>query len=463
VTAPISRESHESIFGPEYRVLTLGVISVMSIIAFEAMGVITAMPTAARDLDGLNLYAWGSTAVTAAALFATASGGGWADRRGPLPPLTAGLIGFMLGTVVCGIAPTMPVLLVGRGLQGLGFGAAMVAVYVVIGRAFPEHMRPRVFTGLSGAWVVPGIAGPLVAGWITEVFGWRWVFIGVLLLIVPVAAVLLPTLRSRHLDSLPGSGDDPIPGRKRAALLAAVGVVSLQAAGQLLDAVAIPLAIVGLAMLGYAMPQLLPAGTIHARRGLPTVVLTRGLFAGGFFGAEWFIPLMLVRERGLSSVLAGGALAGAAVGWFIGSWLQGRPTVRISRDRLVVIGAMFTTTGLAVSSLVALDAVPWELIVLTWSVGAFGMGMLYGSLGVLVLKLSPPKEQGINSAALQISDSLGVILATGLGGVIFATAHVGAGQDAGVYLAIFLTMAAIAVVGTAISPRVAPTREGVPA
>ena len=90
-------ETHDSIFGAEYRVLTIGVISVMSIIAFEAMGVITAMPTAARDLDGLDLYAWGSTAVMAASLFATAAAGGWADRKGPVPPLAAGLAGFMFG------------------------------------------------------------------------------------------------------------------------------------------------------------------------------------------------------------------------------------------------------------------------------------------------------------------------------------------------------------------------------
>jgi hypothetical protein len=81
---------------------------------------------------------------------------------------------------------------------------------------------------------------------------------------------------------------------------------------------------------------------------------------------------------------------------------------------------------------------------------------------VLVLKLSPTKEQGINSAALQIADSLGVILATGLGGVIFATTHVHAGQDSGVYLAIFLAMTAVTFVGAVISPRVAPTRAGVP-
>jgi len=82
---------------------------------------------------------------------------------------------------------------------------------------------------------------------------------------------------------------------------------------------------------------------------------------------------------------------------------------------------------------------------------------------VLVLQLSPPEKQGVNSAALQISDSLGVILATGLGGVIFATSHVRAGQDGGVYLTIFLIMTAIAVVGAVFSPRVATASAGHPA
>lgn len=445
-----------SIFSPEYSVLTLGVISVMTIVAFEAMGVITAMPTAARELDGISLYAWGSTAVTAAGLYAMAAAGGWADRRGPVPPLSAGLAAFVAGTLVCGFAPTMPVLLVGRGMQGLGFGAAIVAMYVVIGRAYPEHLRPRVFTALSGAWVVPGIAGPLVAGLITDSFGWRWVFFGVLILLIPVGAILIPRLRAMHVE--PDADADPAPGRKRLALLAAVGVVLLQVAGQRLDAVSLVLAPIALALMIYAVPRLLPKGTLTATRGLPTVVLIRGIFAGAFFGAEWFIPLMLVRERGLSSVYAGGALSGAAVGWFIGSWIQGRPTLSITRDRLVVVGAMCTTAGLALSTLVTLPWVPWQVIMVTWAIGSFGMGILYGSLGVLILQLSPPEQQGVNSAALQISDSLGVIVATGLGGVIFATSHVHAGQDGDVYLTIFLAMSAIAAVGTALAPRVAAGR-----
>lgn len=449
-----------SIFGAEYRVLTLGVISVMTIVAFEAMGVITAMPTAARELDGLSWYAWGSTAVTAAGLYAMAAAGGWADRRGPVPPLTAGLGAFVVGTLVCGFATSMPILLLGRAFQGLGFGAAIVALYVVIGRAYPEHLRPRVFTALSGAWVVPGIVGPLIAGLITDAFGWRWVFFGVLLLLVPVGAVLIPRLRAMHVEPDPDAA--PPPGRKRLALLAAVGVVLLQVSGQRLDVWSLFIAPVALILMAYAVPRLLPDGTLRARRGLPTVVLIRGVFAGSFFAVEWFVPLMLVSERGLSSVFAGASLSGAAVGWFLGSWLQGRPTLTVSRERLVVMGAAFTTAGLALSSFAALPVVPWQLIAVTWAIGSFGMGILYGSLGVLVLQLSPPDEQGVNSAALQISDSLGVIVATGIGGVIFATSHARAGQDAGVYLTIFLVMTAIAVVGTALAPRVVPGRRSRP-
>lgn len=449
-----------SIFGAEYRVLTLGVISVMTIVAFEAMGVITAMPTAAQELDGLSLYAWGSTAVTAAGLYSMAAAGGWADRRGPVPPLSAGLVAFVVGTLVCGFAPTMPVLLVGRAFQGLGFGAAIVALYVVIGRAYPDYMRPRVFTALSGAWVVPGIVGPLVAGLVTDAFGWRWVFFGVLILLLPVGAVLIPRLQAMHVA--PDLDAAPATGRKRLALLAAVGVVLLQVAGQRLDEWSLLLAPIAMLLLVYSVPRLLPNRTLRAGRGLPTVVLIRGVFAGSFFAAEWFIPLMLVNERGLSSVFAGGSLSAAAVGWFIGSWLQGRPNLAITRTRLVVLGASFTTAGLALSSLVAIEAVPWQLIAATWAIGSFGMGILYGSLGVLVLRLSPSEKQGVNSAALQISDSLGVVLATGLGGVIFATLHVRSGQDGGVYLIIFLAMTAIAVVGTVLAPRVAPSHSGVP-
>jgi MFS family permease len=452
MSAEVESGSTVSIFAPQYRGLTLGVVAIMTIAAFEGMGVITAMPAAAADLDGLPLYGWGLTAFAVASLFAMAAAGGWADRRGPIPPLATGLAIFAVGLAVAGVAPDMLVLLGGRGLQGLGFGAVIVALYVVIGKAYPEDLRPRVITALSGAWVVPGIAGPLVAGVVTESIGWRWVFFGVLILMAPVSLALLARLRSLHIT--PDVAPDDAGGRKRLALMAAVGVGLLQYSAQRLDWVGALLAVPALALLAFSVPRLLPAGTLQLRRGLPTVIAVRGIMAGAFFGAEWFVPLLLVNERGLTANLAGGALSGAAVGWFIGSWLQGRPSNTMPRHRLIEVGCLMTTVGIATSMVVIAPETPWWIVAFTWSIGAFGMGILYGSLGVLLLEYSLPEEQGVNSAALQISDSLGVIVCAGLGGVIFATGHDAAGQDALVYLTIFAVMVLLAAVGTAASPRV---------
>lgn len=444
----------ESIFAAGRRSLTLGVTAIITVAAFEAMGVMTSMPVAVRDLDGLSLYAWAFTSFVVTSLYAMVVAGEWTDRRGPLGPLLGGAALFAVGTLVAGVAPSMAWFLVGRAVQGLGSGAVIVAVYVVIGRGYPEAMRPRMFTALSGAWVLPGIVGPAVAGTVTDTVGWRWVFLGVLVLMVPIVAVLVPRLLALHLPGDPGSA--PQPGRKRRALLAAVGAGLLQYAGQRLDGWSIPLALLAVAMLAVSVPRLLPAGALRLARGMPTVVMERGLLAGAFFAAESFLPLMLVNERGLASAAAGITLSGAAVGWFLGSWYQGRPSTGRSRYALVRLGAALVAVGIALTPLVLIGSVPPAVSIVTWGIGAFGMGIVFGSLGVLLLELSPVAEQGVNSAALQVSDSLGSIAATGTAGVVFAAGHVAPGSDAGVYLVIFGLAAALAVLATAVAGRVRP-------
>jgi MFS family permease len=463
VTTPPPRTAGppgDSIFDAEHRTLTLGVVAVITVAAFEAMGVITAMPVTVRDLDGLSLYAWTFTAFVVTSLFAMVVAGESADRRGPVSPLMVGAGLFASGTLVAGLAPTMAWFLLGRAVQGLGSGAVIVAVYVVIGRGYPEHMRPRMFTALSGAWIVPGLLGPALAGTVTDTVGWRWVYIGVLVLMVPIVVTLVPRLVALHLPGDPGSR--PQPGRKRRALMAAVGTGLLQYAGQRLDRWSLLVVAAGLLLLALSVPRLLPAGALRLRRGLPTVVMERGFVAGAFFAAEAFIPLMLVNERGLSSAHAGLTISGTAVGWFLGSWYQGRPATKRSRPSLVRLGNLVVTIGIALTALVLIPAVPTAVSVVTWGTGAFGMGVAMASLGVLLLDLSPVPEQGANSAAFQVADSLGVVVATGAAGAVFAAGHVAPGRDAGVYLVIFAAATALAAFATALAGRVRP-RQRVPA
>jgi MFS family permease len=236
--------------------------------------------------------------------------------------------------------------------------------------------------------------------------------------------------------------------------VAGVGVAMLQYAGQRLDLVALPLFLAGAAMLAVGVPKLLPRGTFSARRGLPTTILMRGILAGSFFGAETFVPLMLIEERHMATALAGLTLTGAAVSWSVGSWIQGRPRTTLPRFRLIQVGTGLVAGGIALTSLALWPVLPPLVAGAGWAVGGLGMGMSMSSVNVVMLGLSSEAEQGFNSAALQVCDALGSIVFIGIGGAIFAGMHDRNSGNEQIFLLIFGLMAALAVAGAAIAPRV---------
>src|SRR6185369_6191461 len=128
-----------------------------------ALAVSTIMPIVAADLGSLELYGWVFSSFLLASLLGIAVVGGLIDRLGLIVPFIAGLGLFAVGLVICGLAPTMPILVVGRFIQGFGAGAIPPIAYVAIGRTMPDRLRPQMFALLATAWVVPGIVGPVLA------------------------------------------------------------------------------------------------------------------------------------------------------------------------------------------------------------------------------------------------------------------------------------------------------------
>jgi MFS family permease len=182
----------------------------------------------------------------------------------------------------------------------------------------------------------------------------------------------------------------------------------------------------------------------------------RGILAGAFFGAEAFIPLMLVNERALTPTLAGMTLTVSALAWTAGSWYQGRPDLRVPRPRLVQLGTTLVAVGTAGAALALWNVLPPAVAAAAWAFGGLGMGLAMTSVNVLMLELSPPAEQGANSAALQFSDVLFGVLTIALAGSIFAGMHTRPGADAAVFVLIFLLMCVLALVGAVLAPRVRP-------
>ncbi len=445
----------------QLRSLTIGVIAIITCAAFEAMAVVTAMPSVATELDGISSYGLAFSMYLTASLLGSVLGGSWCDRRGPRPALAVGMAFMVLGLLVSGGAFSFWLMTVGRAVSGLGGGLMIVAVYVIIARAYPQRMQPAVFGWLAAAWVIPSLVGPYVAGILAEQASWRWVFLGVAPVVVAAFLLVWPRTARLTTDGPRTGPDSDAKGNaaKRNALtgvLLAGGVFAAQFALTRVAAdgfeqpvtawLYVLLGAAGIAAAAVSFPRLLPKGTVRLAPGLPSVIATRGLLTVAFFGAEAFIPLMLVSTRELDASTAGLTLSAAAVGWSAGSFVQARVTFR--RQWLLVIGSSLLSVCIGGLALTAASGVPFAALVLVWSAAGFAMGITLSSTSVLVLKLSESHEQGRNSAALQLSDQLGGVIGTAGAGGLFALLRDPENPgEVGVFVAIWLALCVFALVG----------------
>ncbi|RHA43810.1 MFS transporter [Cellulomonas rhizosphaerae] len=431
------------------RVTTWCLFGLIFLAAFEALAVTTVMPTVSQALDGADLYAFAFAGTLAAGVVGMVVSGGWADRRGPRGPLATAVALFATGLLLAGLAPSMELFVAGRLVQGLGAGGITVAVYVVVARAYPPLLHPRVFAGFSAAWVVPSLVGPPLAGAVAQHVGWRWVFLGVVAIVVPVALVVLANVARLGAPDEPAAGAS---GRRIAwACLAAVAVLGLNLADQADAPWDLVLAAAATVVVLIALRPLLPAGSLRLARGLPSVVSGRALLAGAFFGAEVYLPYLLTRRYDFSPTLAGVTLTAAAITWAGASWVQGRLAGRLGDRDAVRIGTVLVVVGVGSTCLVTAAHAPATLLVVTWACSGAGMGLSYARQTVLVLGYSQPGTQGTNSSSLTIADSTGAAWSLAVTGLVFGAAS---GLD-GPFVATFAFTTLLAAGAALVAPRVA--------
>ncbi|MEV0840547.1 MFS transporter [Actinocatenispora sera] len=433
-----------ALFAADRRGATIGIVALVTFATFEDLGVNTAMPQIAADLHAGAEYSWPFLAFLAASVVASVFAGRLCDRYGPVPAMLAGPAVFVVGLVVSGTAGAMPALLAGRTLQGFGAGTQVVAVTVLIAAVYPATDRPAAYAALSTACVVPALLGPTASGLVVQHAGWRYVFLGLVPLVLAGIAVLVPALRRlpKHLP------DDPVTVRRwlpLAALAAAASVVVLEFGAQHPSPLTVVAGLVALAVLVPSVRRLLPTGTLTARAGLPTAVLSRGLLSGAYFAVAAYVPLTLTAVHGYSPAAAGLPLTVGALGWCAAAAWQGRRR-EISRRVLLRTGFVLVAAGLAATALAAPEWGPSWLVLATLAVAGAGLGLGASAASVLTLGLSTITDRGFNSAAMQISDLLGQVVLIGAGGVLI-TALAPAAHPSGGVAALDLVMAAVALLG----------------
>ncbi len=437
------------------RALKIGLVSVVTLVAFESLAVTTILPQVEGDLGGLSWYGWVTAAFFLGTMIGIVYAGDRADRVGAGPPYLLGLILFAVGLLVCGFAPGMPVLVAGRFVQGFGAGVVPAIGYVAIGRAFAVEERPRMFAILSTAWVVPGVIGPVLSERIAELVGWRWVFLGLVPLVACAGVMVLPAIF--RLGPVKTTADEPVPFLRRRLVEAtrvAAGAALVVAGSTAGVWWFVPGCIAG-ALVGVGpLRRLTPPGTLHGAAGLPAVIASRGVLTFAFFAVDAFVPFALTNGRGTSSLAGSVAVTVATVAWTSAAWVQQRWIGRLGEAWFVRAGFLLLVPGIATVAVASIpDGLPFWFIHVGAALGGFGMGLAYSAHAQLALRSVPEAEVGSTTSSLQLTDNLGVALGTGAAGAMVALG-VGLDWPTGEAVALALVLPAlVAAAGAVLSRR----------
>jgi MFS family permease len=353
------------------RMLLWGLLLAVGLRAAHELVGAGVLPALTRDLNG---EAWAGPFFSVFGLASAAgilTAGGVADRSGPAPTLAFGLAGFGIGMLATGLAPSMPAVVAARALEGFGAGVVACVVSAAVIRAYDDAARARVLAWLSAAWVIPGLIAPALAVGVADLFGWRFVFLG-LVPLVGLAAVL----------ALPG-------------LYRQGGATAARANGS-------------------------ASAAVFGNRDLLAALAARALVVFAFFGVESFLPLALSTVRAAPAREVAAVLTLSALTWTAGSFLHSRWSEQFRPAALTGAGALLLVAGIAGACAALLPATPRGVALASWCFAGFGMGVAYTAATAAAMRASAAGAEGATGAALGITDALSASLATAVGGALLA-------------------------------------------
>lgn len=409
-----------------WRALTQGdalprIIMVTFCIAVHAMDVFvtaTILPTVVVDIGGAAYYAWPTAIYVVTAIMGTASGGRLEANLGMRRALITAASIYLVGSLVCAIAPNMAVFLIGRVGQGLGGGLLASLAYVMIRGLFTEQARPRVFALISMMWGAAAMVGPLLGGLFAELNFWR----GVYWLTVPIF-VVLTVLAWRNLPPRDVSRKTMRQPWSRLFLLGTT-VMSVILSGQT-DAITPRVVLIACAVIGIAVMlwldhraanPLFPTMPISLRHPVGAGYLTLFIFSFSFTPINIFLPLLAQRLHDVPPSLAGYVGATMSFGWTVAAILVPGAAPRMQR-RLMVTGPACLIAGIIGQTYVVVDGPIGVLIAFVFLMG-LGVGQCHAHISNRIMISARSGEEVLTAGTIPTMQSLGIAFGAAIGGLL---------------------------------------------
>ena len=387
----------------------------------------TALPTMAGELGGLSSLLWVNTAYVLTGTVAMPVYGVLGDRLGRRTVFVAAMAIFLVGSVIGGLAASMPVLIAARAIQGLGGGGLLILVQAIVADVIAARERLPYLTAIDAVFAVAAVSGPVLGGWLTDTVGWRWAFwinLPVGLVAIVAALVLLP---------ISPRSDRRVRFDLAGALVLAVAVTLLVLitawggsrlpwtspllVGLVLAAVVAVVTFVRIEL--RTADPVLPLSLLASRN--VALAVSAGLLLGvAMFGTVGYLPTYLQLVQGLSPTRAGLMMLTLIAGLAVAATVAAQLVRRTGRYKaLPVIGAGLVAAALlGLSSLGQGDGLP-EIGLYLFGLGT-GIGCAWEVLVVVVQNSVRPDRVGVATAANGFFRELGVLLGTALVGALFA-------------------------------------------
>jgi predicted MFS family arabinose efflux permease len=397
----------------------LVVVSSILAPAFGAFITATILPSAIAEIGGLAIYAWASTAYAVGSILGSAGSSVVALKVGTRRGVFLAVGVFVAGAAICATAPSMPVVVAGRGVQGLGGGVLIASAHSLVRELFPQTLWQRMLTAISCAWAIPALGGPVVGGVLAGLGLWRaafWVMAPIALVAGAFTWSILP--RSEKHDTRATR----VPfGRLALICLSVLCIGSIAntravTARGALAAGAVASVALMLHLDGRAPTRLFPTGMLSLQTTIGKAFYLVFLLGMSTTPGGVYVPLLVQVLHDVTPAGAGYLYAVQSLSWTAGTLLSARVSPARAHT-VIMLGPVLTATGF-VGLFFTIGSGPVVAIAVSLMLVGVGIGTCWAHIGTAILSSARPDEGALTASMIPSTQLFAVALGAALSGVI---------------------------------------------